>query len=39
MSEEPSDRKETASAVGNATGTNLEGAIDRRVNETRQHEY
>jgi hypothetical protein len=39
MPEELADRKEAASTVGNATGTNLEGVIDRRVNETRQHEY
>jgi hypothetical protein len=39
MLEELSDRKEAASVAGNATSTNIGGAIDRRVKETQQHEY
>jgi hypothetical protein len=34
-----SDRKEVIPVVGDATSTNLEEAIDRRVKETQQHKY
>jgi hypothetical protein len=39
MLEQLFDRKEVVLVAGDATNTNLEEAIDRRVKETQQHEY